>query len=672
MQRGELVFSRRFSRNQVGRVVQPRQRCGITLLEVLFLLAVISFILLLATPRWMAIRETSRRTTCQQRLKNLTLALRHYADVHRTLPCASQWSTARTGSLALHRSRRIDVVTETNWAVQILPFLDGPRQIRDLSIQGAIGNPENRAIRELALAEMNCPSDTWNTITNRFQFHPAGKDDVLEFARGNYAINGGTQNFETDPPTTTSPHGDYLHLEMNSETRQYAMWGNGIAGINRAFAFSEFDNDQGSLIALEEIRAGIHPLDPRGVWMLGQIGSSICWGHGANGDDAGPNNPWMRADDILNCNQLHQALGTEELNRRNMPCVDYVDVNQQATSRSQHPGGVSVSLLDGSVRFIANSIDPGLWHVLHSRETPAAELKDWRNRTPPQRNRPMDVTVARDEEPRGEDATFPNSFSNSIGQTFVRIRAGTFQMGTPDRENSTALPPEAPPHPVIITRDYWLGVHEVTRNQYRRIMGMNGESRALEPSNHPPSDETSGTLPMADVSWNEAREFCRRLTFLDTERKAGRAYRLPTEAEWEYACRAGEETASRWHGSRLENDFSGDAAGMIPPLPVQPVGSWPANRWGVFDLRGNVWEWTSNWYARDDYVRSSVHDPQGPGWGMLKVVRGSDWRFVGETCHIDAVVMPPWKRNPLVGFRVVCFEQSNVLSPVPARHAFLQ
>lgn len=633
------------------------RRGGMSLLEGLFLLALGGFLLLLTSPLLLQMRETSRRQTCQLRLKSLTAALRQYHDVHQTFPPAAIWDHAVTDSLALHRSRRIELVTQANWALLILPYLQVPFTAGQLPMRGAIGATENTRIRETSLTAMACPDDSFNRRDNPFRLVPVGQTAALQFARGNYAINGGTHHFETDPPTTASPHGDAVHLVMSASPRRYEMWGNGIAGINHAFRIDDFVNGQGTLVAIEEVRAGIHPLDPRGVWSLGQIGGSLTWGHGVNGDDAGPNQAWVRGDDILNCEQLHREPGTEVLRRENMPCVDYVNLNQQATSRSRHPGGVSVSLLDGAVRFISNSIDPGLWHVLHSRETPAASLPGRLDqREIPQQKEPsvpvrvtssQIISRSRTEKPLQE-------FQNSIGQTFRRLPPGTFRMGLPDRADSTPIPPECLPHQVTLTHDFWMGTHEVTRAEFQRVLGPDVLPAGQGEEQDAAGADESGSFPVTSLTWNQARDFCETLSALPAEQQAGRFYRLPTEAEWEYACRAGSPVPREWHGERKPGDRSGVAAGIDPPLPLRPVGSYPASAWGLFDMQGNAWEWTADWYARDYYARSPEVDPAGPATGDLKVVRGSDWRFTGETCHIDAAVLPPWKGNPLVGFRVVC------------------
>jgi formylglycine-generating enzyme required for sulfatase activity len=233
---------------------------------------------------------------------------------------------------------------------------------------------------------------------------------------------------------------------------------------------------------------------------------------------------------------------------------------------------------------------------------------------------------------------------------FISIPPGRFMMGVPDEGNSQPPPPECPTHEAAITRPFWLGQHEVTQAQFVAIMGRN-------PSYHVPAVAgvtSTEDFPVENVTWYDAVEFCRRLSDTSDERVEGRRYRLPTEAEWEYACRSGRSTPYRWTARRQPGDSSGDAAGIEPPLPVTSVGRYPANEFGLHDMRGNVWEWCSDWFDRAYYSRSPVDNPQGPENGFLKVVRGGDWIFVGDICRINCQITSPWHGAPLIGFRVVC------------------
>jgi len=227
-------------------------------------------------------------------------------------------------------------------------------------------------------------------------------------------------------------------------------------------------------------------------------------------------------------------------------------------------------------------------------------------------------------------------------------------MGVADKGNDKSPPQDSPAHLVRITRPFWIGTFEVTRGQFSRIMvdalgeqveSQNGESE-IESAEH-------AEFPVTGVKWDEAVEFCRRLSARPEERQAGLHYRLPTEAEWEYACRGGKSTPYSWIQNRRAGDESGEAAGILPPLPLMTVGSYPPNEFGLCDMRGNAWEWTADWLDRDYYLRSPIEDPRGPARGQIKVVRGGDWKFVGEDCQIEYSAMPPWKANPIVGFRVV-------------------
>ncbi|MCA9055990.1 MAG: SUMF1/EgtB/PvdO family nonheme iron enzyme, partial [Planctomycetaceae bacterium] len=414
-----------------------------------------------------------------------------------------------------------------------------------------------------------------------------------------------------------------------------------------------------------ELRAGVHPIDPRGVWALGQIGGSITWANGVQGDAAYPNAQFFRSDDVLGCGELHRVYGTDRLEADGMPCCHYVESNGQAATRSMHPGGVFVAFVDASTRFISEHVDSGLWHVMHSRKTPPEILADeFDDRLQVQNFPDSPPLPGAPPTAAGGRLLESDPIANSLGMSFVRIAAGEFTMGVPDLSNNFDPPPECPAHPVRITRDYLLGTCEVTEAHFSAVMGYapNSEQRHESGSTYGAAEAMSAedvaalreSWPATDVSWNEAQAFCNRLSELPAEVAAGRRYRLPSEAEWEFACRDRTSQPYDWHGRRGSDDASGEAAGIEPALPLAEVASYPPNALGLYDMRGNAWEWTADWFDRDYYTRSRIDDPRGPVHGYLKVVRGSDWRFVGETCRHDYVMMPPWLGNPHVGFRVVC------------------
>lgn len=612
-------------------------RNGITRLDFVILLLIIALLTSLVSPWILKLREQARQASCANNMRQLIAGVRAYHDVHTSLPPAAIWDVNATYSLALHESDRVERLTRQNWLQLVLPQIDESDLSAEFDSTVPIGHPNNEKARTTWLAKLKCPSDTFHHTGNPHRFYPVvGEQQYVEFARGNYAINGGTHNYESAPPSTQGPQGDFSHLIISEEPRRYEMWGNGIAGINKAFSLDEFTNSQSTTIALEEVRSGVHEIDPRGCWALGQIGGSITWGHGVNGDTFGPNNQDFRADDILRSKEVHQAVGSDQLEALGMPSCSYVDRNQQSTARSMHVRGVNVAFVDGAVRFISDQIDPGLWHVLHSRETPSEELTDWESLA----GIPNFAEDSTKPKPVRNDV--PESHRNSLDMEFVKIPAGTYEMGLPNN-NRISGTPVCPPHEVEISQDFLISIYEVTMTQFAQVHG-----------NDIQSNTEMGNLPVTNVTWYEAQAFCETMSQDDPDYR----YRLPTEAEWEYVCREGNSEPYNWHRNRQQGDQSGEAAGIMPWLPMTPVGSYPPNEYGVHDMRGNAWEWTHDWFDRDYYHRSRKTDPFGPETGFIKVVRGSDWRFIGEPCLLDYPMQPPWKRNPFVGFRVVAIPKN--------------
>jgi formylglycine-generating enzyme required for sulfatase activity len=261
--------------------------------------------------------------------------------------------------------------------------------------------------------------------------------------------------------------------------------------------------------------------------------------------------------------------------------------------------------------------------------------------------------------------------TNSVGLKLVRIPAGEFLMG--GHESTEQLirafaahnrqpddfKDEYPRHEVRITRDFFLGKFEVTVGQFRRFVketgykteaerdgeggwGYNPKTRLCEGRKpqytwRDPGFEQTDEHPVVNVTWNDAVAFCQWLS-----KKEGDTYRLPTEAEWEYACRGG--TTTRYHNgddpaalkeiARVADPRGRKSFPHVQELEIiegeagsftAPVGSFRPNRFGLYDMHGNVWEWCADWHDDDYYARSPADDPRGPDDGDVRVRRGGGW-----------------------------------------------
>ena len=227
----------------------------------------------------------------------------------------------------------------------------------------------------------------------------------------------------------------------------------------------------------------------------------------------------------------------------------------------------------------------------------------------------------------------------------VRINAGRFRMGSPLDEKDRDLD-EDPLTEVVFPDGFWMGKYEVTQSEYERLMGTN-----------PSWFKGNPRRPVEQVSWQEAVFFCAILT--DRERAAGRlsgsfAYRLPTEAEFEYACRAG--TTTRFsHGDDLNYEQLGQFAWYDANAGAtsHPAGEKQPNSFGLYDMHGNVWEWCLDWYS-PFYAGGTVTAPTGPATGRARVFRGGGWDYLASTCrsaYRNNVAQT--RRLNYVGFRLV-------------------
>jgi sulfatase modifying factor 1 len=282
----------------------------------------------------------------------------------------------------------------------------------------------------------------------------------------------------------------------------------------------------------------------------------------------------------------------------------------------------------------------------------------------------------------GEVTFLPRSFPNSLGMDLLLVPRGKFLMGSPKGEEDRL--DEEIPHEVEITRPFYLGKHEVTVGQFRAFVkdanykteaekdgkggrGFDGKEFVQKPEftwknlHFAQADDQ----PVVVVSWNDAVAFCEWLS-----KKEGRTYRLPTEAEWEYACRA--ETKTRFHTGDKDDDLK--AAGNTADATLKakwvdcfwamswndgypfmsPVGRFKANAFGLKDMHGNAWEWCSDWYGEDYYGKSPKQDPQGPASGKERVARGGAWSTQPKFCRSAFRDWhEPGYRSDCVGFRVV-------------------
>jgi formylglycine-generating enzyme required for sulfatase activity len=241
-------------------------------------------------------------------------------------------------------------------------------------------------------------------------------------------------------------------------------------------------------------------------------------------------------------------------------------------------------------------------------------------------------------------------------ENFARIPAGEFRMGTDDHGDNNDVP-----HIVKITRPFEMGKYEVTQAQWQALMGGN------------PSNNKGENLPVENVSWDDVQEFVEAVNAL----KDGYTYRLPSEAEWEYAARAGNKGEYQKNLDSIA--WTGDNSGLqqLDSMDIwtndkdnykkrllangaqtHPVGQKKPNKWGLFDMQGNVWEWCEDWYSPEYYLESPEENPQGPDTGTQKINRGGSWYSQNDRCQLtNRSKDAPDSRLFNLGFRLVRSKQ---------------
>jgi formylglycine-generating enzyme required for sulfatase activity len=219
------------------------------------------------------------------------------------------------------------------------------------------------------------------------------------------------------------------------------------------------------------------------------------------------------------------------------------------------------------------------------------------------------------------------------GIELVLIPAGSFTIGTPDDEPGRNSD-ESPVHKVTISKPFYIGKYEVMQAQYIALMSNN------------PSKFKGDNLPVDNINWPEAVKFCKKLS-----ERTGHKYRLPTEAEWEYACRANTTTTFYW-GNDMDDSYAWYRENSEGT--THPVGMKKPNPWGLYDLCGNIEEWYSDWYSPTYESNEHLTDPQGPESGELRVRRGGCWYHSVQCLRSgNRFYYHPDERHNQIGFRVV-------------------
>ena len=244
------------------------------------------------------------------------------------------------------------------------------------------------------------------------------------------------------------------------------------------------------------------------------------------------------------------------------------------------------------------------------------------------------VQAQKNEPLKKEETVPPKYVTNDLGMKFAWIPPGSFLMGSPEGEKGRKR--DETQHKVTLTRGFYMGVYSVTQEEWQAVMG-----------NNPSSFKGEKNLPVDMVSWNDCQAFIKKL-----REKDKKLYRLPSEAEWEYACRAGTTTAYSFGD---DNSMLGQYAWFSEnsEKKTHPVGQKKPNQLGLFDMHGNVWQWCQDLYG--DYPQKEVVDPTGPEEGKQPVLRGGSWAYSPDRCRSAVrIKVLPGNRRDYFGLRV-CF-----------------
>jgi formylglycine-generating enzyme required for sulfatase activity len=280
---------------------------------------------------------------------------------------------------------------------------------------------------------------------------------------------------------------------------------------------------------------------------------------------------------------------------------------------------------------------------------------------------------------KGKEPKQPDEIKNSLGMRLVYIPPGKFMMGSPESELGRER--QETQHEVELTQGFYLGMHEVKVGQFKQFVrdakyrtdgqrdgkggwGVN-EAGSIEMNGKytwkSPGFKQTDDHPVVLVSWNDAQALCRWLS-----KKEKKDYRLPTEAEWEYACRAGTKTAYMFGNDPQQLPASANVGDRPAAKPkdgyhqTAPVGRFNRNTFGLYDMHGNVWEWCQDRYVPNSYTPEKQTDPTGPTSGMARVQRGGGWSSAANRCRSAARIGRHQSsyRGGYLGFRITLISSS--------------
>lgn len=345
---------------------------GFSLVELLVAITILALLIALLLPAVVSSREAARRAQCGNNMRQLGLAATSYESQYECFPPSSYFTE---GVDPAYRRTH-----ERNWVIAILPFLEQQALYDAFDFLVPISDSSNREPRGKELPSMQCPSD----IGQHVKFASTSAKEGDNWARGNYAANASLAAYYANTSTPHAGAGTKMPLS-------YSRWTRGIMGANLSMGISEIHDGASNTILLSEVRVGLTAEDSRGAWALSHPGSSALWAH-AWGVAVGPNPCHDSSDQILDCTAVVNRVGLAATRTACMACTT-AGVAAQAPPKSQHQGGVQVTMADGSVRFISNYIQKGdgAWWASPTTPNLASQFLCWERLCASQDGCPVDA-----------------------------------------------------------------------------------------------------------------------------------------------------------------------------------------------------------------------------------------------------------------------------------------